>query len=115
MVPNASSEAAADVAPDFVPDAAPDIVPDCEDDSVGCCWAGLEPAAQIVPGTSVQTNRSLTTTRAAPLSHRIRSRNSGSLAMKPFGFDEAQDGTRCSQDLKFDDGTYNTGLKAWER
>jgi hypothetical protein len=35
--------------------------------------------------------------------------------MKPFGFDEAQDGTRCSLELKFDDGTYNTGLKAWER
>jgi adenylyltransferase/sulfurtransferase len=32
--------------------------------------------------------------------------------MKPFGFDEAQDGTCCSQELNFDDGTYNTGLKA---
>jgi molybdopterin-synthase adenylyltransferase len=32
--------------------------------------------------------------------------------MKPFGFDETQDGTCCSQELNFDDGTYNTGLKA---
>jgi hypothetical protein len=34
--------------------------------------------------------------------------------MKPFGFDEAQDGTCCSQELNFDDGTYNTGFKARE-
>src|ERR1700678_2419282 len=35
--------------------------------------------------------------------------------MKPFGFDEAQDGTCCSQELNFDDGTYNTGLKAQDK
>ena len=100
MVPKASSGVAAGFAWGTVPDCAPEVVPACDDGSVGGCWVGAAPAAQIALDTSVQTNRNLATNRAALLSRGILSRNLGGLAMKPFGFDEAQDGTHCSRGSK---------------
>ena len=67
-------------------------------------------AAQQIHQPSCKANSSKPTERQ-------RSRETfvpkfGLSTMKSFGFDEALNGTRCSQNKSLAAGTYNTGLKA---
>src|SRR6267378_5364318 len=113
--------------PNLVSDFVSELVPTWEGDSGGCCGAEGELCAQLVALDSTnrraKTNRTplanpklLWPQEGAELRSawtlRLRSgqasegarphtskasRNSGRLTMKHFGFDDSQNGTRCSQ------------------
>src|SRR5258707_12200793 len=89
MVPN--------VVPNCVPNFLPNCVPDCAGDSAGSCPAGGEPAAQPAPCANTRTSRNTGTIRAAPLSRKTPSQNSGCPTSNAFGFDERLGAPCCLQ------------------
>src|SRR5229473_5485429 len=80
--------------PNDVPNWVPNCVPDWEGDSAGCRPAGGEPCAQLAPCASTKVT---STIRAAPLSRKSPSQNSGCPTTNAFGFDEWLSATCCSQ------------------
>src|SRR5271163_2034544 len=72
--------------------------------------AGREFCAHAAPWNSNEATKSIKPSRSVPPPNRNQSsRTLSRSTMKSFGFDEAQDGTRCSRKRSLTTASYNTG------